>query len=509
MSKTKTPKSKAMRPYRIAPDEVLSLNEIRVRQDEYATEQKRGRAEALKLKRLRHPMLKQAAIDMLAVGEKYGIDFKIFGCAFMSKVPFRYTNGSSDAVGLDKSVDPSLATATANALRPWTQRVWNKKKKQYTNAFKYLGANPCVRLDDSGLVAIDIDHGLEGLDTKQMLEKIDRYFGEPTYTVKTGRLEGGSYLLYQGSRIAKDCTGDYGFDLLPLPGYTVGLSGCIKHHGHVAIPGAIHSTGNTYECIRETFGQLPKWWAEYHNKGGNAGSETENKFRKDWKKRAEGPDPLAAQEIEYMEKHRAKLLSGEDVIVRDKEIIQKGNKRRFKFCLRQAGIMRKQSLPPELIRIALDRCVAKSCEDWKDFVLSHSDSLDTIAGWSAEWKKGDIVVSGKGLTTVKGPDGKSMVIVTPAKVTRHDILVKTMKTWGPEIAATEGYDLLTLALVGSAFTLRRDATGRRAVKAARDETTYTAKCQGNGVWMWVLSSPESLSSQTQKADAVKGVSAGS
>ena len=94
---------------------------------------------------------------------------------------------------------------------------------------KYLAANPCIRLDYSVLVAIDVDHGLEGLSDEQMIAKADANGLPEPIPCEQDDANGGATFLYRGSRTLPD-----------VQGFQVGeLSGDIKHHGHIAAAGNV------------------------------------------------------------------------------------------------------------------------------------------------------------------------------------------------------------------------------------------------------------------------------
>jgi hypothetical protein len=72
------------------------------------------------------------------------------------------------------------------------------------------------------------------------------------------------------------------------------------------------------------------------------------------------------------------------------ELIRKG--RRLKYLTQQAGRMRKLSLDPEIIRIALDIRAVMKCWDGENFIISHKSNLDFVAGLSAVWEEGDYIM---------------------------------------------------------------------------------------------------------------------
>src|SRR5713226_5577274 len=222
------------------------------------------------LRQQQHEAMLQAAKNALELGAKNRINIHIFGAPYKSKVGMKGSRGSLDAIGkFDKNGNDQIG----RALVPWTGR--------------YLAANPCIRLDYSGLVAIDVDHGFEGLNDEQMIAKAEAHGLPRTYTVRTGRLNGGATFIYRGKRTLPDCTGNHGF--------IVGdLSGDIKHRGHVAAAGSLHANGNFYRCINAVpFAMLPDFWRDYKNtkkvKPVPAGTEL-SPFEQNWLRKAEA-DP--------------------------------------------------------------------------------------------------------------------------------------------------------------------------------------------------------------------------
>jgi len=408
------------------------------------------------LRQQHHEALLQAAKNALELGAKNGINIHIFGAPYKSKVGMKGSRGSRDAIGkLDKNGNDQ----TGLALAPWTGR--------------YLAANPCIRLDFSGLVAIDVDHGFEGLTSEEMIAKGEANGLPRTYTVRTGRANGGATFFYIGRRTLPDCSG--------LSGFKVGeLSGDIKHHGHVAAAGSLHKSGNVYRCINDVpFAALPGFWRDYKNtkkaKPALTPLQTDLSRKEEVLLNADtSPLGLARKRAhEYEVRLRERLATGEVVKVKHGELIPKG--RRLKYLTQQAGRMRKLSLDPEIIRIALDIRAVRKCEDGRNFIVSHKPNLDFVAGLSAGWKEGDYIMPTLTL------DGRVIYTKPPG---RHNLLVAAMKKFPDRITATEGYDLLEQELVGTRFRLdRKSKASQRAVKEAREEAGFTAQ-NIKGAWVW-------------------------
>src|ERR1017187_4847950 len=163
----------------------------------------------------------------------------LFGCPYKTKIGFRGSRGSLDA--LDNQ-------HRAEALHRWTGGD-NKKP-----------ANPAVRLDMSDLVVVDVDFGFEGLSDAGVIEKAASLGLPPTYTVRSGSAKGGAHFYYAGKRTVKECSFEFGKDAE----YGAGLSGEIKHKGHVMAEGALHASGNRYRIIKDVpVTPLPSFWGSY------------------------------------------------------------------------------------------------------------------------------------------------------------------------------------------------------------------------------------------------------
>ena len=388
-----------------------------------------------KLRTQHHALMLEAAKAAFALGRKNGVDIHIFGASFASKIPRKNTHGSKDALNWQSSV----------ALSPWTDGY---------------PANPCIRLDRSGLVAIDVDHGFENLTDEQMIATGEANGLPRTNTIRTGRENGGATFFYRGTRMLPDCTGNNGFKVGEL-------SGDIKCHGHVAAAGSLHKTGNFYRCINDApFAPLPDFWRDYTNpKKPKASKPTP--FEQDWLRRTE-TDPILKNIHDYMQRHRQRVLDGTEIVVKDGVLIPRG--RRFKYLTRQAGIMRAQGLDPEIIRHALDLRAVKKCENGRDFIVSHKTALDDIAGWSTDWPEGDYFMRS---------------LSRPKRPARHDLLVAAFKQFPDRITSGEGYDRLEDALEDTGFRLNRDTgAGQNAARKAREAAGFIVERPG-GICTWI------------------------
>jgi hypothetical protein len=395
-----------------------------------------------------HDKMYKAAKDILAVGEKYDVNIHIFGAREGSKEPRYGTHGLSDAIG---RIGSRGQIQTNLALTPWTG--------------KYKAANPMIQPSHSGLVAIDIDHGLEDCKTtEEILAKAEANGLPRTFTIKTGRANIGATFLYRGVRTLPDCSG--------LNGFNVGdLSGDIKFNGYVAAPGALHSSGTFYEAINDQdFAPVTDFWRDYTNSTTDGSDETNEA---EWKKQAES-DPLQNRAYSYFKRQQIKLLKGKAVKIKSDELVPQGY--RFKACKRQAGIWRKRSDPPELIRIALDMFAVERCENGREFIQTHKLDLDQLAKWSESWEPGDIILEAN-------PDEKPQehVFVSPSKSNRHQLLVEAIKKFPDMITAKEARTRFETALAGTGFKLPRQGSYR--ISRAFEEAGFASRRLNSG-WVW-------------------------
>ena len=407
------------------------------------------------LRQQHHDAMLQAAKNALELGAKNDVNIHIFAAPYKTKKAFKGSHGSLDAFG---KFDSKGRDQTNLALSPWTGRRH--------------AANPCIRLDRSGLVGIDVDGGFEGLNDEQMIAKAEAHGLPRTYTVRTGRLNGGATFIYRGKRTLPDCTGNHGFKVGDL-------SGDIKHRGHVAAAGSLHANGNFYRCINAVpFAMLPDFWRDYKNtkkvKPVPAGTEL-SPFEQNWLRKAEAdPSQSLSNAHEYMLRHRERLLNGTEVLVRDGDLIPQG--RRLKFLTQYAGKLRKQGLDPEGIRILLDLRAVRKCWDGLNFILSHKVNLDNLAQWSADWKEGDYI-----MTTLNG----TVLAREPRRLTRHQVLVRAMKQFPDRITASDARDRLEKALEGTRFTLNRySGKHQQETAKARKEAGFAVE-KPRGACTWV------------------------
>jgi Bifunctional DNA primase/polymerase, N-terminal len=410
-------------------------------------------------------MMLEAAKNALALS-KYGINPHIYAAPYMTKTAYNGSKGSSEARG---NFDPNGKIQTNFALLPWDG--------------KNLASNPCIRLDMSGLTAYDIDKGLEGLSDEEILEKVDRLGLPRTYMTRTGRPTGGATLFYRGVRTHPD-----------VQGFKVGsLTGDLKCHGHCATVGSLYRFKDErgkptdqftfYRCIRDvTFAPLPFWLRDYKFKTKTVAPTEVSSFDADWLKRTEGEDVLAKmlkKAHDYKEQNHAALASGKFVTIKSGELIPVGGRKLY--LRRQAGIMRKQSLPPEIVRIALDICAVRRCVDGRKFIITHKNDLDIIAGWSeTQWTEGEYMMKASGVII----DG--VMSETRKPLIRHDYLVRALREYPHQkLTSAEMFAVLKASLSRTKFKLKKKSSrSEEVIRRAREATGFTVLDRTGGIVTW-------------------------
>jgi hypothetical protein len=186
-------------------------------------------------KRFEAMTIKQSAV-LSAAQQALDKGWHIFAAPPRTKKTYAGTHGSLDAVN------------TTAALTRW------KTDPE---------SNPCIRLDFSGLVVLDADHGLHSLE--EAVAWAEKNGIPQTYIVSTGRDGGGFHFYFFGTRTLPDITrtrkkgiGRVGFEL-------DGVSGDIKHHGHVVAEGGIHKTGAIYIGNGTPVAALPDFIRDYQD----------------------------------------------------------------------------------------------------------------------------------------------------------------------------------------------------------------------------------------------------
>jgi hypothetical protein len=425
------------------------------------------RKERLALKKNHHPLMVEAAKGALALS-KYGVNVHIYAAPYMTKTAYKGSKGSLDARG---NFDKNGKIQTNFALLPWDG--------------KNLASNPCIRLDMSGLTAYDIDKGLEGLTDEEILKKVERLGLPHSYMTRTGRPTGGATIFFRGVRTNPD-----------VQNFKVGpLSGDLKCHGHVAAAGGLYRFKDErgkptdeftfYRCINDvTFAALPFWMRDYKFKTKTVHPTEVSSFDADWLKRAEGDDILAKalkKAHDYKERNHAELVSGKFVTIKAGELVPVGGRK--VYLRRQAGIMRKQSLPPEIVRIALDICAVRRCVDGRKFISTHKNDLDIIAGWSeTQWTEGDYIMKKSGVIIDDRPDSHE----TRKPFMRHDYLVRALRDYPHQkLTSAEMFALLKASLSGTKFKLKkRSSRSEEVIRKAREETGFTVLDRTGGIVTW-------------------------
>ena len=229
----------------------------------------------------------------------------VFATPHKSKVPYAGTKGSRDAVNDDR------------ALARWKNGA---------------PANPCVRLDKSNLVVLDIDHGLTSLEHAEAWAAANNI--PETYIVSTGREGGGFHFYFRGKRTLPDCVrnpraGRVGFELN-------GVSGDIKHHGHVVAEGGLHKSGATYRGNGRHVAPLPDWIRDYE-------------------------DPAAKRRRDRQESVAKRVTRA----TADAGVIEPG--RRHDFLLREAGKLRYQGLGEQALYAGLKDICLRFCQDGANY----------------------------------------------------------------------------------------------------------------------------------------------
>jgi hypothetical protein len=216
-------------------------------------------------------------------------------------------------------------------------------------------SNPCVRLDKSELVVLDIDHGLTSLEHAEAWATANNI--APTYIVTTGRDGGGFHFYFRGRRTLPDCirnprAGRIGFELN-------GASGDIKHRGHVVAEGGLHKSGATYCGNGRHVAALPDWIRDYEDPAVKRKREHQETLAK---KRTEGRVESAASNVLNV-------------------LIESG--RRHAFLLSEAGRLRWQGLESEAIYVALRDICHRFCEDGQNYSDTKIKTLAEYVGAKA------------------------------------------------------------------------------------------------------------------------------
>jgi hypothetical protein len=246
----------------------------------------------------------------------------VFAAPHKTKSAYKGTHGSKDAVNDDR------------ALSRWKNGT---------------PSNPCIRLDKSDLVVLDVDHGLTSLEHAEAWAAANDI--PETYVVSSGRQGGGFHFYFRGNRILPDCTRNPGAGRV---GFELGdVSGDLKHHGHVVAEGGLHKSGATYRGNGKQVAPLPDWIRDYEDPAAKKKRERQETVVK---KRAEGPVEQAESGV----------------------LIESG--KRHDFLLREAGRLRYQGLEEQALYLALRDICRRFCEDGENYSDAGIRSLAKYIG---------------------------------------------------------------------------------------------------------------------------------
>lgn len=429
-----------------------------------------------------HDGLRQAAESALLWGQRNGIAVHIFAAPYKTKVGRFSSRGSCEATARSC---PGPACKHKCSCRPDTNPLspWDKR-----NAF-----NPCIRLDYSGLTAIDVDKGLEGLNDEQLLVRAEENGLSRTLVIRSGR-DGGCTFVYRGlrdnliTRVSRNKQGDkiktYGFQ-------TKDLAGDILCHGHIAAPGSLHANGKTYRTIWDHIVPLPEFWVNYRTK-----------------KLEPKPDLLSVaiasgdehgqQMLAYAAKLEADILAGKKTLIPEGQLIPKG--KRWEFLKKKAGQLRKAQHEPEMIRAELALLVVRKCEDGLTYLRERSAQLDLLAKWSAEWGEGDYAT-----TTFVFPDNTKVTQNAPLTRTQRQAKAIAGLSW--RIRANEVHEAVRKALVGTTYTFNPQS-GKQAQQFYKEMQTqgYAPFRDNDGVTWWVnpakAAAPDTSDPEGQSLDPI-------
>jgi hypothetical protein len=244
----------------------------------------------------------------------------VFGSPYKTKATFAGSHGSKDALNDDR------------ALLRWEQGT---------------PANPCIRLDKSGLTVLDADQGLTSIEHAEAWAEANGILA--TYIVSSGRQPFGCHFYFRGTRTLPDVTrnlptGRVGFEL-------DGVSGDIKCHGHVVAEGGLHKSGRVYRGNGRHVALLPQWLRDYE-------------------------DPLVKAKRKQREEQN-KVSHTSQANQADTKIASGG---RHNFLLREAGCLRWQGLEAETIYLALKDICRRFCEDGENYADSQLRQLAQFTG---------------------------------------------------------------------------------------------------------------------------------
>ncbi len=395
------------------------------------------------------PRTETEAEQMLRAAEKV-LDrgWYLFGCPHKTKIGFRGSNGSLDALNNERR---------AEALHRWTKGDLKKP------------ANPAIRLDVSGLVVVDVDYGFEGLTDAQVIAKAASLGLPATYTVRSGSAKGGAHFYYAGKRTVKECSFEFGKDAE----YGAGLSGDIKYKGHVMAQGALHASGNRYRLINDlTVAPLPSFWESYsrpkkekltkESVGSLSPFELDNLKRDGSQLTGEEWEALTEIYPEMAKFQSRVLRSPNRETVAYNELVP--IKRRQRFLTKQIARLKACSLPLAVIRLCLDVIAIQKCQDGLAYMRQRKAYWDAqVFGYGATLRDGEIDF----------PRGKS-----------HGIIIRSKGSLPKMVAAVIGTFTETRLDKSVAF----DRLEQRVAGFDRDDPNHQqAACRGRKIAGWKVS----------------------
>ncbi len=389
------------------------------------------------------------AEQLLRVAEKVlDRDWYLFGCPYKTKIGFRGSNGSLDALNNARR---------AEALHRWTKGDPRKP------------ANPAIRLDMSGLVVVDVDYGFEGLSDAEVIAKAASLGLPRTYTVRSGSAKGGAHFYYAGKRTVKECSFEFGKDAE----YGAGLSGDIKYKGHVIAAGGLHKSGLRYRLINDVpVAALPEFWANYSKpkkeKLTKESVEKLSPFELDNLKR--DGSRLDAEEWKALTKIYPEMANFQNKLLRspNRETIGYNVlvpiKRRQRFLTRQIARLKACSLPLSVIRLCLDVIAIQKCQDGLAYMRQRKAYWDAqVFGYGATLKDGEIDF----------PRGKS-----------HGFIIRSKGSLPKMVAAVIGTFTETRLEKSVAFDrLEQGVAGFKR----NDQNHQQAACRGRRIAGWEVS----------------------
>jgi hypothetical protein len=275
---------------------------------------------------------KKRALPLMLAAAQRALDrgFHIYPAPYKTKVAFSGSNGSLDALSKQFS---------ERALRRW---VVDEEP-----------ANPCVRLDRSGLTVLDIDEGLHSVEEAVAWAK--RWNLPETYMVVSGRKTFGVHFYFVGVRTLPDVTKTRD-EKHPVT-FGDDVYGDLKCHGHVVCEGGLHDkTGKQYWSPNSdaVIAPLPDVLHNYQRK-------KRERLDKD------GHPATAGTEI-------GGTIRRGDI---DGNVVRASLRNRF-LC-EEAGRMRGQGLNADLIYANLKITCAQFCENGEDYVRDQDSALRRIA----------------------------------------------------------------------------------------------------------------------------------